>query len=40
MGNLAHMFNATNRGWDNYYGAFYKSALYPVLRQIERKLVL
>ncbi|UIF89032.1 hypothetical protein KAF44_28030 (plasmid) [Cupriavidus necator] len=37
---LAHMFNAQIRGWVNYYGAFYKSALYPTLRQIDRKLVL
>lgn len=37
---LAHMFNAKIRGWVNYYGAFYKSALYPTLRQIDRKLVL
>ncbi|WP_082111257.1 MULTISPECIES: group II intron maturase-specific domain-containing protein [Photorhabdus] len=34
------MFNAKIRGWINYYGAFYKSALYPTLRQIDRKLVL
>ncbi|WP_309446211.1 group II intron maturase-specific domain-containing protein [Escherichia coli] len=27
-------------GWGNYYGAFYKSALYSVLRQIDSKLVL
>jgi len=37
---LAHMFNATIRGWVNYYGAFCKSALYPTLQQIDRKLVL
>ncbi|EOK0685102.1 group II intron maturase-specific domain-containing protein [Escherichia coli] len=37
---LAHMFNAKIRGWIKYYGAFYKSALYPTLRQIDRKLVL
>ena len=37
---LAHMFNAKIRGWVNYYSAFYKSALYPTLRQIDRKLVL
>lgn len=40
LDDLAHMFNATIRGWVNYYGAFYKSALYPTLRQIDRKLVL
>ncbi|HIB1645705.1 TPA: group II intron maturase-specific domain-containing protein [Salmonella enterica subsp. enterica serovar Muenchen] len=37
---LAHMFNAKIRGWIKYFGAFYKSALYPTLRQIDRKLVL
>lgn len=37
---LAQMFNAKIRGWINYYGAFYKSALYPTLRQIDRKLAL
>jgi RNA-directed DNA polymerase len=37
---LAQMFNQRIRGWVNYYGAFYKSALYPTLRQLERKLVL
>ncbi|MGM0984996.1 MAG: group II intron maturase-specific domain-containing protein [Pseudomonadota bacterium] len=29
---LANMFNAWIRGWIQYYGAFYKSALYPMLR--------
>lgn len=37
---LARMFNASIRGWVNYYGAYYKSALYPPLKQIDRKLVL
>ncbi len=37
---LAHMFNAKIRGWVNYYSVFYKSALYPTLRQVDRKLVL
>jgi RNA-directed DNA polymerase len=36
---LARMFNATIRGWIQYYSAFYKSALYGVLRHIDRKLV-
>jgi len=27
------------RGWVNYYGRFYKSALTPVLRYLERCLV-
>lgn len=37
---LAHMFDRQIRGWVNYYGAFYKSALYPTLRHLDRKLVL
>jgi RNA-directed DNA polymerase len=37
---LANMFNATVRGWVKYYGAFYRSMLYPTLRQLERDLVL
>ncbi len=40
LADLAKMFNAKIRGWINYYSAFYKSALYPTLRQIDRKLVL
>lgn len=37
---LAYMFNRKLRGWINYYTAFYKSALYPSLRHLDRKLVL
>lgn len=37
---LARMFNATIRGWVNYYGVYYPSALYPTLRHIDRKLML
>ena len=40
LDDLARMFNATIRGWVNYYGAFYKSALYPILRYIDRRLTL
>lgn len=36
---LAHMFNAVVQGWINYYGRFYKSAMYPTLRGIEEYLV-
>ena len=32
------MFNNHIRGWINYYGRFYKSALYPALRHIDRIL--
>ncbi|KJR97372.1 MAG: DNA polymerase, partial [Peptococcaceae bacterium BRH_c4a] len=36
---LAHMFNPILRGWVNYYGRFYKSELYSVLRHMNRALV-
>jgi hypothetical protein len=32
------MFNPVIRGWINYYGHYYKSALYPTLRHIDAKL--
>lgn len=35
---LSRMFNPTIRGWINYYGSFYKSALYPVFRLLDRRL--
>lgn len=35
---LARMFNAQVQGWVNYYGRYYKSAMYPFLRNIERYL--
>jgi group II intron reverse transcriptase/maturase len=38
LDDLARMFNAVIRGWINYFGAFYKSALYPTLQHIDRKL--
>ena len=37
---LARMFNPVIRGWLNYYGRYYKSALYPTLKCLERRLVL
>jgi RNA-directed DNA polymerase len=36
---LARMFNAVLRGWINYYGRFYKSALYPTFRHLNEILV-
>lgn len=36
---LSRMFNPIIRGWINYYGRFYKSHLYPVLRYMNRELV-
>ncbi len=38
LDDLARMFNASIRGWINYYGCYYKSALYPTLRHIDRIL--
>jgi RNA-directed DNA polymerase len=37
---LSRMFNTIIRGWVNYYGCFYKSQLYPVLRHINDALIL
>jgi RNA-directed DNA polymerase len=37
---LARMFNAIVQGWINYYGRFYKSWLYPILRHLNHDLVL
>lgn len=36
---ISRMFNSTIRGWIQYYGRFYKSALYPSLRYMNRALV-
>ncbi len=36
---LSRMFSPIIRGWINYYGKFYKSALYPTLRHLNRTLV-
>jgi len=38
LGDLARMFNANVQGWINYYGRFYKSMLYPVLRRLNKDL--
>lgn len=35
---LAGIVNPALRGWINYYGRFYKSALYPPLRHLDRYL--
>jgi RNA-directed DNA polymerase len=34
LGDLARMFNSVVRGWINYYGRFYKAALYAPLRPL------
>jgi len=36
---VAGLVNPSVRGWMNYYGRFYRSALTPVLRHLERALV-
>lgn len=36
---LSRMFNPVLRGWINYYGCFYKSQLYSVLRHMNRALM-
>jgi len=36
---LAKMFRSQIQGWVNYYGRYYKSAMYPFLRNIERYLI-
>lgn len=38
LDDLARMFNMHIRGWINYYGRFYPSALYPTLRHIDVSL--
>ena len=36
---IARFVNPSVRGWVNYYGRYYRSAMYPVLRHLERALV-
>jgi hypothetical protein len=36
---LVREINPIVRGWINYYGAFYRSALYPLLTRINAYLV-
>lgn len=38
--NIADKINPVVRGWYQYYGRFYKSEMYPVLRNVERYLTL
>ncbi|HCU51802.1 MAG TPA: group II intron reverse transcriptase/maturase, partial [Micromonosporaceae bacterium] len=39
LNDLARMFNSIVYGWINYFGRFYKSMLYPVLRRINEHLM-
>jgi RNA-directed DNA polymerase len=34
------MFHPIIRGWLQYYGRYYRSALYPTMRELDRDLVL
>ena len=38
--NIAEKINPVVRGWYQYYGRFYKSEMYPVLRNVENYLTL
>jgi RNA-directed DNA polymerase len=37
---LSRMFNPIVRGWLQYYGRYYRSALYSPMRQLDRDLTL
>jgi RNA-directed DNA polymerase len=37
---LSRMFNPILRGWLQYYGRYYRSALYPTMRELDRDLAL
>lgn len=39
LDDLSRMFGATLRGWINYFGRFYKSALFPTFYNLNRRLV-
>jgi len=39
LDDLSRMLSPIIRGWISYYGSFYKSALYPILRHLNRILV-
>jgi len=39
LGDLAQMYNPIIRGWINYYGSYYKSALYRVFYPLSRSLI-
>ena len=39
LADLSRIYNRQIRGWINYYGRYYKSALYPVFQRLNRRLV-
>jgi len=40
IADLSRMFNPIIRGWLQYYGRYYRSALYPTMRELNQDLVL
>ena len=36
---IAKQINPVIRGWLNYYGRYYRTAMYPILRQLQYALV-
>ncbi|MFZ3370386.1 MAG: group II intron maturase-specific domain-containing protein [Candidatus Sulfotelmatobacter sp.] len=40
MEDLSRMFNPMIRGWIQYYGRYYRSALSPTMRELDRDLAL
>lgn len=40
LADLSRMFNPIIRGWLQYYGRYYRSALYPTMRALDRDLAL
>lgn len=39
IADLSRMLNPVIRGWVNYYGKYYKSALYPIFNQLNMSLI-
>lgn len=39
IADVSRMLNPVIRGWVNYYGKYYKSALYPILHQLNMSLI-
>ncbi|QDR79812.1 group II intron reverse transcriptase/maturase [Sporomusa termitida] len=39
LADIAKVVNPVIRGWVNYYGRFYRSAMYPILRKLNQGLI-
>ncbi|WP_094607482.1 hypothetical protein SPSIL_024400 [Sporomusa silvacetica DSM 10669] len=39
LADIAKIVNPVIRGWVNYYGSFYKSAMHPILRKLNQYLI-